>query len=76
MPNQPKTPNRVIRVDDELWSDYGAACEAEGIARSDDLRTHMQRRVRAWKRRPGDGTRTEPSGGEPAGMTPDGPGRK
>lgn len=51
VPNQPKTPNRVIRVDDELWTDYGRACEDEGTIRSDDLRAHMQRKVRAWKRR-------------------------
>ncbi len=51
VPNQPKTPNRVIRVDDDLWRDYTAACEAEGVTRSDDLRAHMLRKVRAWKRR-------------------------
>ena len=54
VPNQPKTPNRVIRVDDDLWRDYGAACEAESVTRSDDLRAHMLRRVRAWKRRTAD----------------------
>lgn len=51
MPNQPKTPNRVIRVDDDLWSDYGEACDAEGVTRSDDLREHMARKVRTWKRK-------------------------
>ena len=51
MPNKPKTPNRVIRVDEELWVAYGQACEAEGILRSDDLRAHMLRKVRAWRRR-------------------------
>jgi hypothetical protein len=54
MPNQPKTPNRAIRVDDELWTDYGEACEAEGSTRSDDLRAHMTRKVRTWKRHQGD----------------------
>jgi hypothetical protein len=53
VPNQPKTPNRVIRVDDDLWREYGAACEAEGGTRSDDLRAHMLRKVKAWKRRRG-----------------------
>jgi hypothetical protein len=53
MPNQPKTPNRAIRVDDELWTDYGEACEAEGSTRSDDLRAHMTRKVRTWKRHQG-----------------------
>ena len=51
VPNQPKTPNRVIRVDEELWRDYAAACEAEGTTKSDDLRAHMLRKVKAWKRR-------------------------
>lgn len=51
MPNQPKTPNRVVRVEDELWADYGGACEAEGTTRADDLRAHMTRKVRTWKRR-------------------------
>ena len=51
MPNQPKTPNRVIRVDDQLWRDYGEACDAEGTTKSDDLRAHMLRKVKAWKRR-------------------------
>jgi hypothetical protein len=51
VPNKPKTPNRVIRVDEELWADYGRACEAEGTIRSEDLRAHMLRKVRAWKRR-------------------------
>ncbi|TYK45090.1 hypothetical protein [Actinomadura decatromicini] len=51
VPNKPKTPNRVIRVDDDLWRDYGEACEAEGTSKSDDLRAHMARKVRAYKRR-------------------------
>ena len=51
VPNQPKTKNRVLRVDDELWRDYSAACEAEGATKSDDLRAYMLRKVRAWKRR-------------------------
>jgi len=51
VPNKPKTPNRVIRVDHDLWRDYGAACGADGITRSDDLRSYMLRKVKAWKRR-------------------------
>lgn len=51
VPNKPKTPNRVIRVDDDLWRDYTEACEAEGTSKSDDLRAHMARKVRAYKRR-------------------------
>jgi hypothetical protein len=41
----------VIRVDHDLWRDYGAACEADGSTRSDDLRAYMLRKVKAWKRR-------------------------
>lgn len=60
VPNQPKTPNRAIRVDEQLWADYGAACDEEGTTRSDDLRAHMLRRVRAWKkRRAADGDRAD-----------------
>lgn len=50
MPNKPKTPNRIVRVDDELWEDYRQACEADNLTRSEDLRAHMGRRVRRWKR--------------------------
>ncbi len=54
MPSQAKpshTPNRVLRVEEDLWRDYGEACEAEGTTRSDDLRAYMTRKVRARKRR-------------------------
>ena len=51
VPDKPKTPNRAIRVDDDLWRDYGSACETEGVTRSDDLRAYMLRRVKAWRRR-------------------------
>jgi hypothetical protein len=61
VPNQPKTPNRAIRVDDGLWRDFGEACEEEGTTRSDDLRAHMVRKVRAWRKR-----RAQAGDGEPA----------
>lgn len=51
VPNKPKTPNRVLRVDEELWRDYGEVCVSEGVSKSDDLRAHMQRKVRSYKRR-------------------------
>jgi hypothetical protein len=54
MPNQPKTPHRNIRVDDELWADYGNVCDAKGTTRSDDLRAHMTAEVEAWKADQGD----------------------
>ena len=43
--------NRVVRVDDETWQDYEKACEASGVTRADDLRDHMHRKIRAWKRK-------------------------
>jgi hypothetical protein len=43
------TPGRLIRVEDELWDDYGKACDAKGTTRSDDLRAHMATEVETWK---------------------------
>jgi hypothetical protein len=51
MPNAPKTPLRQIRVDHDLWAEYGEACAAAGLNRSDDLRAHMKRKVSAWRRK-------------------------
>lgn len=45
-----KTPNRIIRVDDQLWEDFGRLCVEEGTDRAKDIRAYMQRRVRRWKR--------------------------
>lgn len=45
-----KTPGRLIRFTDELWDDYGKACEALGTNRSDDLRRHAVGVVANWKR--------------------------
>ena len=45
------TKREAIRVEPELWRDYGEACSAENTDRSKDLRAHMLRRVRAWKRK-------------------------
>ena len=44
------TKREAIRVEPELWRDYGAACEALGTNRSADLRALMVRRVRTWKK--------------------------
>jgi hypothetical protein len=45
-----KTPNRVVRIDDETWADFGLACEALGTNRSDELRRHVKAVIAAWKR--------------------------
>ena len=44
------TKREAIRVEPDLWRDYGEACKALGTDRSKDLRALMERRVRAWKR--------------------------
>jgi hypothetical protein len=49
------TKREAIRVDPELWRDYGLACEALDTNRSADLRAHMERRVKAWKKAQRDG---------------------
>ena len=46
-----KTPNRNLRVAENLWRDYSAACEEQGTTNSDDLRAHMLRKVKAWRKR-------------------------
>lgn len=48
MPNQPKTKHRHVymRADDELWNEFGAACEAQGLDRSSALRRYMEWVVR------------------------------
>lgn len=48
------TPNRVIRIEDDLWDAYGRAVAAKGSNRTAELRAHMQRVVRAHKRAGGD----------------------
>lgn len=45
------TPGRVIRVDDETWSDYGELCAEKGIKRATDVRMYITREVAEWRRR-------------------------
>jgi hypothetical protein len=45
-----KTPQRVVRIDDETWEEFGLACEALGHSRSDEFRTHAKAVIAAWKR--------------------------
>lgn len=44
------TPNRAIRIDDDLWAAYEAACAAQGTDRSAGIRRHMKRVVAAYRR--------------------------
>lgn len=49
MPNQPATPGRAVRIDDETWAALGAAADAAGTDRSAVLRQLAQ----WWLRFPG-----------------------
>ena len=51
MPPIRGTKREAIRVEPELWREYGLACEADDTNRSADLRAHMQRKIRAWRRK-------------------------
>ena len=44
------TKREAIRVEPELWREYGLACAALGTNRSADLRALMLRRVKAWRK--------------------------
>ena len=44
MPNQPKTPNRVIRVDEELWR----AAQAKAADRSETVSEAVRRCLRQY----------------------------
>lgn len=49
MPNQPATPQRAVRIDDETWEQLGDAATSAGTDRSAILRQLLQ----WWLRRPG-----------------------
>ena len=42
MPNQPKTPNRVVRVDDALWRQSQARAGANGETVSEVIRRALR----------------------------------
>lgn len=46
MPNQPKTPNRVIRISDELWVLVEEHAERDGCTKSDVVRAALERYVK------------------------------
>lgn len=45
MPNQPKTPNRVIRVDEALWRAAKAKAAERGEVLSEVIRDALKRYV-------------------------------
>lgn len=49
MPNQPKTPNRAIRISDEDWADLRASADASGSDRTKVINQF----IRWYLRRPG-----------------------
>jgi predicted HicB family RNase H-like nuclease len=42
MPNQPKTPQRTVRVPDEVWDEARAAAERQGESISDVIRRSLE----------------------------------
>jgi hypothetical protein len=46
MPNQPKTPNRVVRVPDQLWHAAQAKAADRGEVLSEEIRKFLERYVR------------------------------
>lgn len=54
MPNQPKTPVRGIRVDDDLWRAAQAKAAAEGRTMTDVLVAYLKRYVATPPRRRAD----------------------
>lgn len=57
MPNAPRTPNRVIRIDNELWLAAQAEAGRRGETVSDAVRRALRRYVASGARRvisPGD----------------------
>ncbi|MER7905420.1 hypothetical protein ABTX84_19325 [Streptomyces sp. NPDC095614] len=47
------TPGRMVRIEDEVWAEYGQLCDEEGTSRGDDLRRHAYARVNAWRKAQG-----------------------
>lgn len=46
VPNQPATPNRTIRVSDELWEAARAKAEAEGVTLTEIIIRALERFLR------------------------------
>jgi predicted DNA binding CopG/RHH family protein len=46
VPNQPATPNRTVRISDELWEAALAKAAAEGITVTDVIRHALERFLR------------------------------
>ncbi|WAB10610.1 ribbon-helix-helix DNA binding domain protein [Gordonia phage Ecliptus] len=56
VPNQPKTPNRTLRIPDDEWAAWKAEADRLGVSLTDFLRATMNNRVkRIARKRAGDG---------------------
>jgi predicted transcriptional regulator len=51
VPNQPKTPQRTVRVPDELWVEVKAVAEQRGDTVSDVVRAALERYVKRSRTR-------------------------
>jgi hypothetical protein len=47
------TKNRIVRMDDRIWHEFGYVCAAEGTNRTAAFRDYAERRIRAFRRRGG-----------------------
>lgn len=45
------TKNRPIRISDGEWADYEVVCAEDDVKRAEDIRAHVQRRIKAFRRR-------------------------
>ena len=52
VPNQPKTPQRTIRVPDELWDEAKAIADREDETLSDVIRKALERYVKRHRQAP------------------------
>lgn len=55
VPNQPKTPNRTLRIPDEEWAAWKAEADRLGVSLTDFLRATMNNRVKRIARKRADG---------------------
>lgn len=54
VPNQPKTPNRVLRVEESLWRAAQEKAKAEGRTLTSVIVAYLKRYVASPARRPAD----------------------
>lgn len=45
------TKNRPIRISDGEWADYEVVCAADDTKRAEDIRAHVQQRIKSYRRK-------------------------